>query len=91
MFKIYEDEAKNRAKLLLGRKMSSTQLEDYIIELQVQADVYRKVSKQFDYILRDVEVSRTKFRPLSRIANYLILSAMCLKGCLLVVDLPQMI
>ena len=75
MFKLYEDEAKNRAKLLLGRKVSSTQLEDYIIELQVQADVYRKVCKKVLTILRDLDVSRTKFRPF--IKNSLLLSSMC--------------
>lgn len=75
MFKLYEDEAKNRAKLLLGRKVSSTQLEDYIIELQVQADVYRKVGKKVLTILRDLDVPRTKFRPFNK--NSLLLSSMC--------------
>jgi hypothetical protein len=44
LFKLYEEEAVARAKLLRAQKLSNTQLQDYITELEVQADVYHKTS-----------------------------------------------
>ena len=45
LFKLYDGEAKSRAKLLSSRRVASSRVEDYIIELQVQSDTYCKVSR----------------------------------------------
>uniref|UniRef100_A0A1X7VB84 Uncharacterized protein n=1 Tax=Amphimedon queenslandica TaxID=400682 RepID=A0A1X7VB84_AMPQE len=42
LFKVYENEARTRASLLQSRKSASSKLENYVTELQIQADNYKK-------------------------------------------------
>ena len=44
---MYENEARTRATLLQSKKSASSKLENYITELQFQADNYRKVTPCF--------------------------------------------
>ena len=43
LFKLYEDEVKQRVKLLSSRKLTHSRVEDYLTELQIHVQNYRKV------------------------------------------------
>ncbi len=57
---MYDEEARNRAKLLSQRKQcTSLAIEDYVTELQVQADNYRKVHCGYINTVKPLSITDT--------------------------------